>query len=104
MQRIAPVSIIALCIAACVLAGCATYDPPPAMVGTSSADQQLANDVTSRLSEDSVTGRYTYGVTTQNGVVTIQGAAPDETTRKRILGIVGGTPGVQGVVDRLYRM
>lgn len=100
-------SIMALLIAAFLTAGlftgCATYTPPPISAAID-ADTQLVKDVVGRLSEDGVTERYTFGVTAQGGIVTVQGAVRDELTRQRVLAIVKGTPGVQGVVDRMYRL
>ena len=96
---------VVLCLVVLVLPGCATYTPPPdSMSGGGSPDGDLATEIYSRLSDDSMTGRYTFGVTVQGGVVTVQGAVPDEPTRTRILGIIRATPGVQSVVDRLYRI
>lgn len=96
--------LITAFLAAGFLAGCTTYTPPPSYGATSNADSQLVQDVVGRLSEDGIAERYTFGVTAGGGIVTVQGAIPDEVTRQRVLGIIKGTPGVQGVVDRLYRM
>jgi osmotically-inducible protein OsmY len=82
--------------------GCATNEP--AVQEAPSSDVQIAREAMNRLANDSVAGRYTFGVTVQNGVATVTGAVPDETFRLRVLGIVRGTPGVVEVVDRLYRM
>lgn len=66
-------------------------------------DRQLARDVLNRLLDDSITGSLMFGVNAQNGMVTVDGAVPDETIRTRALGIVRSTPGVRGVIDRLSR-
>lgn len=84
------------------IVGCATYEPVAQQAP--STDAQIAREAMNRLANDSVTGRYTFGVTVQNGIATVEGAVPDETFRLRVIGIVRGTPGVVQVVDRLYRM
>lgn len=66
-------------------------------------DRQLAADALNRLRDDPLTGRLTFGTSCQNGIVTVEGAVPDEAMRTRALGIVRSTPGVQDVVDRLSR-
>lgn len=97
------VLLIAAFLTAGLFTGCATYTPPPAS-GATDSDTQLVKDVVGRLANDDVAERFTFGVTAQGGVVTVQGAIPDELTRQRVLAVVRGTPGVQGVVDRMYRL
>jgi len=89
--------LLILCVSG--ISGCRSY-VPHGMAGASQGDLQIANDVTSRLEVDTMTANYTFGVTCENG---IQGAIPNEVLRTRIISIVKGTPGVQGVVDKLYR-
>ena len=82
-----------------LLAGCMTPDQqaqPP-------SDRQIARDVTSRLSADPVTAKQTFGVAVQDGVVTLEGAVPNEPVRLRALGVARGADGVKDVVDKLYR-
>ena len=53
------------------------------------------------------TGRDLLGgvvlVAVQDGVVTLEGAVPNEPVRLRALGVARGADGVKDVVDKLYR-
>ena len=100
MRIVLTALLLTVCI--CAISGCRTY-VPQGMAGASQEDLQIVDDVTNRLEADSLMGKFTFGITCKDGVVTIQGAIPDDVLRARALGIVKGTPGVQGVVDKLYR-
>jgi len=95
---------MAVSVCALGLTGCSTYTPPPSMDSTSQADVDLANEVMNRLDDDTLAGQFTFGISANEGIITVQGAIPDENMRTRVLGIIRGTPGVQGVIDKLYRM
>ena len=82
-------------VALLVAGGCSTVPP--------TADQQAASDVQQRLSEDVMVRKQFISVTVTNGVATLQGSIPSETMRKRVVGIVEGTPGIQKVNDCLQR-
>lgn len=103
MKRMLGLILLATAVAAVsTLVGCATY--APSSQADSGSDAQIAREAMNRLAADSVTSRYTYTVTVRNGVATVVGSVPDEAFRLRVLGIVGGTPGVTQVLDGLYRM
>lgn len=103
MKKVASlIMLAAVTMAFGSLVGCATYAPPSQE--TSTSDAQIAREAMNRLAADSVAGRYTFTVTVRNGVATVEGSVPDEAFRLRVLGIVGGTPGVTQVLDGLYRM
>lgn len=78
--------------------GCATSPGTAAL-----SDEEIAADVRARLREDSVTGRYGWGVAVEDGVVTLYGAVPDEMVRRRAVGVAVSTPGVVRVVDEVRR-
>lgn len=96
----------AVLLVSLMVVGCATVserathsDDP----GHSKEDVRLELDVLSRLRDDALTSRHSFGVTALNGVVTLRGSVPDEITRHRALGVVRSTPGVIEVHDRLLR-
>lgn len=76
-----------------------------AAMGTnvSEADMELRMDVIDRLQTDGITSRYTFGVVSESGVVTVYGSVPDEATRLRVRSVVESTPGVVQVHDQLRR-
>jgi osmotically-inducible protein OsmY len=61
----------------------------------------LSSAVVDRLRYDPVTTRYTFGVTSDGGEVTLTGYVPDHSARLRAVAIARGTPGVESVEDRL---
>ncbi len=103
MKKLTSVVLLVLAMAAFAgFMGCATYAPPESQAA--GPDAQIAREAMNRLADDSMTGRYTFTVTVRDGIATVEGAVPDEAFRLRVLGIVGGTPGVRQVLDGLYRM
>ncbi len=84
--------------------GCSTisdFGAPGGAAGVSEADRHIKMDVQNRLQEDAVAGRYLFGVDSREGIVTLFGSVPDEGTRRRVISVAQGTPGVRGVNDRL---
>ncbi len=97
MRKIHVQGLVLGCLAALLLAGCATtdYGPP--------SDGQLAMTVRSRLQNDPVTGRYDFGVTAIDGVVYLRGSAPPSAAiRARAISLALGAPDVIEVVDHLF--
>ena len=79
-----------------LLAGCATMQG-----GATGAisDEEIAQDVTSRLREDSVTKNHPFGVDVVSGVVYLHGSAMvSETVKARAASIAAGGDGVRNVV------
>lgn len=66
-------------------------------------DKDIVHEVVDRLRSDSITGNYAFGVTSEDGVVTLRGSVSDQNARLRAVGIVRSTPGVKGVIDKLFR-
>ena len=66
-------------------------------------DAELANAVLQRLTQDAVTGMSTFNVEAEDGVVTLYGSLPDNTTRARAIAIARSTPGVKDVVNKITR-
>ena len=81
-----------------LLAGCASYEDL-----IPSTDHELAQDVTRRLREDDVVGRYPLGVNASEGIVTLRGTVRNHTERMRATAIAEGTPGVQAVDNKIER-
>lgn len=102
MKQLRGVVLLAALAAALLASGCATMDAYEDESAWSS-DQDLADEVASRLREDTLTREQTFGVTADNGIVTLQGAVPSESARARAVAIARGTPGVHQVIDKLYR-
>ncbi len=79
-----------------LLAGCTTLQggaPGPV------SDEDIAQDVTSRLSEDSVTKNHPFGVEVMNGVVYLRGSATvNESVKARAANIAAGAEGARDVV------
>jgi osmotically-inducible protein OsmY len=93
------VSLLLALMLATALAGCMTPEEqtqPP-------SDRQITRDITNRLLEDPVTARQSFGVNVVDGVVTLDGAVPDENVRLRAIAVARGARGVTDVVDKLYR-
>jgi osmotically-inducible protein OsmY len=103
MKRYAGLSLILILAALAFSTGCSTLPAGSNETLQAPSDSQLGRDVMSRLEQDSLAGRHTFGVIAKNGEVTIRGAVPNEGLRVRVLGIVRGTPGVVSVVDELRR-
>ena len=61
----------------------------------------VTNDILQRLQDDTVTGRTTFNVEVQNGVVTVRGVVHNESVKGRALGIARGTQGVVDVIDAI---
>lgn len=79
-----------------LLAGCATMQG-----GATGAisDEEIAQDVTSRLREDSITRNYPFGVDVVSGVVYLQSSATlGENVKVRAANIAAGAEGVRNVV------
>lgn len=57
--------------------------------------------VQARLREDPMAARWALGIRAVGGVVTVVGNVPDEGARRRVLGIINGTPGVVHVIDTM---
>jgi len=69
----------------------------------SMSDDEIASEVKNRLEDDDVTGRYTFGVTVEDGVVTLQGSVPTkDSLRARIISTAASAPGVVSVEEKLY--
>ncbi len=88
-------------VAAVSLAGCTTFQDPPGAADDSNT--RLVEDVSQRLHDDPITSQSTYGVTAEEGVVTIRGAVPSDVVRARVTAIARSTPGVVTVIDRMSR-
>ena len=81
--------------------GCTTMtDDSSVAPGT---DEELANLVLQRLTQDAVTGMSTFNVEAQDGVVTLYGSLPDNTIRARAIAIARSTRGVKDVVNKISR-
>ena len=85
-----------------IMTGCAIFGDMN-LSDKDPADAQLEKDVLVRLSQDPVTAPFTFGVLAQDGVVTLQGSVASENVRARAVAIAQGTPGVENVVNRIYR-
>ncbi len=91
--------LFALIATAALLTGCQTL---PGQDGDSTpSDQQITDQVLQRFQDDPITGRTTFNVEAQNGVVTLRGLVHTESVKGRAIGIARGTPGVVDVVDRI---
>ena len=101
MNTVFRFSLLAILAAVMTLAGCATIPDDSAVEPTT--DAQLANAVLQRLTQDSVTGMSTFNVEAENGVVTLYGSLPDNTTRARAIAIARSTPGVKDVINKITR-
>ena len=101
MNTIFRLSLLAALAAVMTLASCTTMPDDSALVPTT--DAQLANAVLQRLSQDAVTGMSTFNVEADNGVVTLYGSLPDNTTRARAIAIARSTPGVKDVINKITR-
>ena len=79
-----------------VLAGCTTLQGgAPGVV----SDEDIAQDVRSRLGEDSVTKNQPFGVEVMNGVVYLRGSATvNESVKARAANIAAGAEGARDVV------
>lgn len=86
-----------LASAAGFLTGCASQEPG----GAWAKADDVVTTVTDRLRADPLTARFSFAVSSEGGVVTLDGYVPDAGTRARALAIARGTPGVESVVDRL---
>lgn len=87
---------------ALTMTGCAVFGEMN-LSDKAPADAQLEKDVLVRLSQDPVTAPFTFGVLAQDGVVTLQGSVASENVRMRAVAVALGTPGVQDVVNRIFR-
>lgn len=88
-----------LLLAVFFVTGCQTLDES-GIYSDPSSDAAIAADANTRLNDDSMTARATLGVSVRNGVATLSGMVPNETTRLRAKSIVSGVNGVTSVVDR----
>jgi osmotically-inducible protein OsmY len=79
-------------------AGCAAPGGGPTM---SEADAEIAARVAQRLAFDAGLRDQLYGIDVYGGEVTVRGTVSSEAERLRLIGVVRGTPGVTGVIDRL---
>lgn len=68
-----------------------------------SSDQDVRSEVLSRLRADPITGNTAFGVTVENGTVTLTGVMPNANVKMRAVSIAGGTPGVTSVTDQSTR-
>ena len=75
--------------------GCSSLPEPATMAKT---DANLAEDVYSRLSEDS----FVLGVRAKDGVITLSGLPQNPEQRARAISIAAGTPGVDQVTNSYY--
>jgi osmotically-inducible protein OsmY len=94
-------SLLIALVATALLAGCMT---PPDDAGLSDNDRQIAREVVNRLGQDPVTAGQSFGVTVENGIVTLEGTVPTETLRLRAISVARHTDNVQDVIDKLYRV
>ena len=101
MNTIFRLSLLATLAAMMTLAGCATMTDNSSVEPTT--DAELANAVLQRLTQDAVTGMSTFNVEAEDGVVTLYGSLPDNTTRARAIAIARGTPGVKDVINKIAR-
>lgn len=93
--RFAAIMITSALIFTC---GCATMPDSGSL-----SDEDIADEVRNRLEEDSVSRLYSFGVTVENGVVTIQGSVPaQDALRARIVSVAASAPGVERVEEDLY--
>jgi hypothetical protein len=94
--------IVLSCVLLGLVAGCATPAYDPAAV-TGLSDSEIASDIRSRLEDDGIAGMYSFGVTVQNGIVTLQGSVPpDDAVRARIVSVAASAPGVRSVREEFY--
>jgi osmotically-inducible protein OsmY len=98
LHRIA-LTVAALAAGLTLIAGCATSDQAESVL----SDEDIVMDVQDRLRNDSMTAKYTYGVQSDQGLVTVTGFVQNEAVRARVLDIARGAEGVKGVVDNLTR-
>ena len=101
MNTICRFSLLAVLATVMTLAGCTTITDDSSLQPTS--DEQIAAAVLQRLAQDSMTGRSTFNVEANNGVVTLYGALPDNIVRARAIAIARSTPGVKDVINKITR-
>jgi len=101
MNKVIGLSLLATLAAVITLAGCATMPDNSTLQPTT--DEQLATAVLQRLTQDTMTGRSTFGVEAENGVVTLYGSLPNDILRARAIAIARSTPGVQDVINKITR-
>jgi len=80
--------------------GCAQRAPSGGNDQLASDDKSVVTMVHSRLRDDPVTSRLSLGVESADGIVTLNGRIDNAAMRMRAVGIVRGTPGVRGVIDK----
>lgn len=78
--------------------GCAS--DPTKFASATEGDDAIVVAVRERLAADPITQRYSIGVSSHRGYVTLSGALPIE-ARARALAIARGTEGVRAVEDRM---
>ncbi|MBN1268640.1 MAG: BON domain-containing protein [Kiritimatiellae bacterium] len=99
LRRLAGLLLLAMLVTA---AGCAT-SPGESGWRDLPNDAALAQDIQTRLRDDGIAGRYSFGVTAEQGIVVLRGTVPNDMVRARVIGIALGTPGVVEVVDEIRR-
>lgn len=92
--------LLSIMAAAMLTSGCATSYNPNRIVPM--GDRELAEEVSRRLDDDDITGRYPFGVSAMAGSITLRGTVPNESVRRRAISIILGTQGVREVVDETY--
>ena len=78
----------------------ATMTPAPAAAGTV-ADDSITSAVKTSLAADPALGTLSIDVTTHDGVVSLEGPAPDEQARERATTLAAASAGVVRVDNKL---
>jgi osmotically-inducible protein OsmY len=87
---------------AAFLPGCATL---PAMTDIGfEDDEELAGEIVSRLRNDGLTSRYSFGVTVEGGLCTLNGNVPNRNVSARAESIARSVAGVIDVQNNLLNL
>lgn len=79
--------------------GCSSL---PELATMAETDANLAEDVYSRLGEDSFVPGVNIGVRAKDGVITLSGLPQNSEQRARVISIAAGTPGVDQATNSYY--
>lgn len=107
IARFALLFLALLALPACtamLLGGGTSTESGPAERGTAAStarDDDISGQVRSGFKADADLGRYTIGVATASGVVTLSGTVGSYAARDRAVQIARNTAGVRRVVNRL---
>lgn len=100
---------ILLAIVAILLAGCSTgmltggdyYEEQPRSEGVAAADATVTDQVRRRIVDDAALSRYTIGVSTYKGIVTLTGSVADFRERNRAEEIANEVSGARSINNQI---